>query len=41
MKVLYEVPGSITSNRAVVGTSSRPALKMVQFRPPKRATAKP
>ena len=40
MKVVYEVPGSITTQAATVGTSSSAALTIVQFRPPKRATAK-
>lgn len=35
-----EVPGSITANAAVVGTSSSPAEMIVQFRPPNTATAK-
>lgn len=39
-KVPYEVPGSITTSAATVGASSISALKTVQFRPPKRATAK-
>lgn len=39
-KVAYEVPGSITQNAASVGTSRLTALKTVQLRPPKRATAK-
>lgn len=40
MNVVYEVPGSITANAATVGIRSRLAAKIVQFRPPKRATAK-
>ncbi len=39
-KVPKDVPGSITMNAAIVGTSSMLAETMVQFRPPKRATAK-
>ena len=39
MKVVYEVPGCIT-NAASVGTSSRAAQTIVQFRPPNIATAK-
>lgn len=35
-----EVPGFITANAATLGTSSRLAETMVQFRPPKIATAK-
>src|SRR5690606_6233710 len=38
--VVKEVPGSITANAATVGTSSRAADTIVQFRPPKTATAK-
>ena len=38
--VAYEVPGSMTTAAAAVGTSSSSALKTVQLRPPKRATAK-
>lgn len=34
------VPGSITTNAATVGTSSRAAETIVQFLPPKTATAK-
>lgn len=39
-KVPNDVPGSITTNAAMVGTSSMLAAMIVQFRPPKRATAK-
>lgn len=39
-KVPYEVPGSITTRAAIVGTSRVSALNTVQFRPPNRATAK-
>lgn len=38
--VLNEVPGSITTKAATVGTSSRLAETIVQLRPPKIATAK-
>lgn len=38
--VSNEVPGSITTNAATVGTSSSVADTIVQFRPPKSATAK-
>lgn len=38
--VLKEVPGFITVNAAAVGIRSRPAETIVQFRPPKTATAK-
>ena len=37
---MKEVPGSITVNAATVGMSRRPAETIVQFRPPKIATAK-
>jgi len=37
--VLNETPGCNTAAAATVGTRSRAALKMVQFRPPKRVTA--
>ena len=40
MNVVYDVPGCMTIAAAIVGTSSRAALTIVQFRPPKRATAK-
>jgi len=40
MKVENEVPGLITTNAAIVGMSSRLAETIVQFRPPKIATAK-
>ncbi len=39
-KVSNDVPGFITANAATVGTRSRPAETIVQFRPPKTATAK-
>src|SRR5690242_5300988 len=39
-KVSNDVPGFITENAAMLGTSSRPAEMIVQFRPPKTATAK-
>ena len=35
-----DVPGFITTNAATVGMSSMLAEMIVQFRPPKRATAK-
>ncbi|CAM5279001.1 hypothetical protein STANM309S_02198 [Streptomyces tanashiensis] len=39
-KVVYEVPGCITVKARPVGSRSSRALKIVQLRPPKRATAK-
>lgn len=39
-KVLNEVPGFITANAAMLGMRSRLAEMIVQFRPPKIATAK-
>ena len=39
-RVLRETPGSSTSRVATVGTSRSSALKTVQLRPPKVATAK-
>lgn len=38
--VLNDVPGSMTTNAAIVGMSRSDAETIVQFRPPKRATAK-
>jgi hypothetical protein len=38
--VANDVPGSMTTKAATVGTSSRQAETIVQFRPPKTATAK-
>src|SRR3954454_4109010 len=38
-RVLNETPGFITIAAAIVGTSSSRALKIVQLRPPNRATA--
>jgi hypothetical protein len=39
MNVVYEVPGCMTNAARIVGTSSSAALMIVQFRPPKTATA--
>ena len=39
MNVVYEVPGCMTIAARTVGTSSRAALTIVQFRPPNFATA--
>src|SRR6266568_2080606 len=40
IKVVYETPGAISRAAGMVGSSSRAALMMVQFRPPNLATAK-
>src|SRR3954451_10161836 len=40
ISVEYETPGRIRKAASTAGTSSSDALKMVQWRPPKRATAK-
>ena len=37
--VVYDVPGCMTIAARTVGINSKAALMIVQFRPPKRATA--
>src|SRR5256885_15793565 len=39
ISVVYETPGLINKAAGMVGRSSRAALMIVQFRPPKAATA--
>nr|WP_308209948.1 hypothetical protein [Actinomadura madurae] len=39
-RVVNETPGSMRNAARTAGTSSSAALKIVQLRPPKRATAK-